>query len=105
MRQCTRFLMASLVLVIGLAASMAGADDKTPDHDTVRRAVERGEIKPLAEILAAVRSRLPGEVLKVEVESKRGRWLYELRVADANGRIFEVYVDGLTARIERIEKK
>jgi uncharacterized membrane protein YkoI len=95
-------LMAALV-AIGPGAAPAVARDH--DHDAARRAVERGEIRPLAEILAAVRSQLPGDVVGVGIEQKNGRWLYELRVVDRRGRLFEVYVDARTARIEQIKEK
>ena len=60
------------------------------DHDAVRLAVERGEIRPLAEILAIVRDNLPGQVAGVEIERKAGRWIYEFRVVNGKGRLFEV---------------
>lgn len=75
------------------------------DHDLARLAVERGEIRPLVEILAIVRAKLPGQVTRVEIERKAGRWIYEFRVADAQGRLFEVYVDARTGAIERIKEK
>ncbi|MGA7485730.1 MAG: PepSY domain-containing protein [Xanthobacteraceae bacterium] len=74
-------------------------------HDAVRQAVERGDIRSLADILTAIRDRLPGEVAGVEIEQKNGRWLYEFRVVDRKGRLFEVYVDAQTAEIQRIEEK
>jgi uncharacterized membrane protein YkoI len=75
------------------------------EHDAVRAAVERGEIHSLSDILAAVRDKLPGAVTGVKIEQKNGRWLYEFRVIDRNGRLFEVYVDARTAQIERIKEK
>ena len=81
------------------------ADDHRRDQDAARQAVERGEVKPLTDILAVVRNRLPGEVVGVKIERKRSRWVYELRVADSKGRLFEVYVDAQTAAIDRIEEK
>jgi uncharacterized membrane protein YkoI len=87
-----------------LAGSAARADSKR-DQDMTRQAVERGEIKPLADILAAIRSKLPGEVVGVEIEQKRGRWFYEFRVADPKGRLFEVYVDAGSGAIDRIKEK
>lgn len=48
--------------------------------DQMRAAVERGEIKPLVEVLKLVQSRLPGETVGVEAEFKDGRWTYEFRV-------------------------
>lgn len=92
---------ATLSLAVG-PQRRAVADS---DHDAARGAVERGEIRPLAEILAVVRGRLPGEVVGVEIERKRGRWLYEFRVVDPNGRIYEVYVDGNSGAVERVKEK
>jgi len=98
-------VMAVLAITaVGMTVTPAGARDHR-DHDAVRQAVERGEIRSLAEILAAVRGQLPGEVVGVEVEHKNGRWLYEFKVVDHNGRLFEVYVDARTAAIERIKEK
>lgn len=97
-------LLAATIAVtsIALAPSPGSARDR---HDAVRQAVERGEIRSLADILTAIRDRLPGEVAGVEIEQKNGRWLYEFRVVDSKGRLFEVYVDARTADIQRIEEK
>jgi uncharacterized membrane protein YkoI len=75
------------------------------DQDDVRQAVERREIRPLADILEVVRGRLPGDVVGVEIERKDGRWMYELRVLDARGRVFDVYVDARSGEIDRTEEK
>jgi uncharacterized membrane protein YkoI len=93
--------VAIAATVIWLGSPPAGAED----HDAVRRAAERGAIRPLAEILTAIRDKLPGEVVGVEVEQKNGRWLYEFRVIDPKGRLFEVYVDARTSTVERIKEK
>jgi uncharacterized membrane protein YkoI len=95
-----RVLTAVAVLLVPATAL---ADSR--DHDAVRRAVERGEVRPLAEILERVRDKLPGEVIGVEIERKDGRWLYEFRAVDRRGRLFEVYVDGNSGAIERVKEK
>ena len=83
----------------------AAAKSDPHDHDAVRLAVERGEIRPLVEILAIVRAGLPGQVAGVEIERKSGRWIYELRVVNAKGGLFEVYVDARTGDIIRVKEK
>jgi uncharacterized membrane protein YkoI len=93
------------VLAAGVFLSAASSQADPRDLDAVRRAVERGEIRPLADILAAIRGKLPGEVAGVEIEQKNGRWLYEFRVVGSTGRLFEVYVDGRTGEIDRIKEK
>jgi uncharacterized membrane protein YkoI len=96
--------LLALVAVLTMAAPPAlRADERA--RDEVRQAVQRGEIRSLADILTAVRGKLPGEIAGVEIEHKDGRWLYEFRVVDDNGRLFEVYVDARTAAIERTQEK
>jgi uncharacterized membrane protein YkoI len=97
--------MMALLFALACSATGARADDRKHDQDMVRQAVERGEIKTLADILTVVRNKLPGEVVRVKIEQKRSRWYYELRVADAKGRLFEVYVDAQTGAIERVKEK
>ncbi|MEJ2379202.1 MAG: PepSY domain-containing protein [Pseudolabrys sp.] len=93
-------LAAGLAIVVPLAPR---ADER--ERDAVRQAVQRGEIQSLSDILAAIRGKLPGEIAGVEIERKEGRWLYEFRVVDEKGRLFEVYVDAKTATIERTKEK
>lgn len=97
----TPLLAAALLALVPAAAS----DHHKGAPEAVRRAVEGGEIKSLAEILAAVRGKLPGEVAGVEIERERGRWRYEFRIVDAKGRLYEVYVDARSGEIERIKEK
>jgi uncharacterized membrane protein YkoI len=99
------FAVPLLTAALLAAAPTAGASDDEHDRDAVHRAVEAGEIKSLADILAAVRGKLPGEVAGVEIEREHGRWLYEFRVVDSKGRLYEVYVDARSGTIEKIKEK
>ncbi len=106
-----RFLPSGLAAILVAAVLLAtvppaGARDRDEyRRDEVRHAVEAGEIKSLADILALVRGKLPGEIAGVEIERKQGRWLYEFRVVDGNGRLFEVYIDAHNGTIERVKEK
>lgn len=108
MRLSLRFA-TFMVLATGAAMALLPIPAQAGDHDTdykaVRQAVESGEIRSLTDILAAIRTKLPGDVVGVEVEHKHGHWHYEFRVADKQGRLFEVYVNARTAAIERIKEK
>jgi uncharacterized membrane protein YkoI len=95
--------VAAFIAVVPRVADASGQDEVR--REEVRRAVETGEIRSLADILNAVRSKLPGDVAGVEVERKDGRWLYEFRVVDGQGRLFDVYVDARSGAIERIKEK
>ena len=78
--------------------------DRDRDHDLARRAVERGEALPLADILSRVRPDLGGEIVGVSLERKRDRWVYEFKVIGAKGRLSKVYVDAASAEILKREK-
>ncbi len=77
------------------------------DHDHARHALERGEVRPLAEILARVTAAVPGEVVSVEFERQhrhdRGRWQYEIKILAPDGRLREVCVDAASGQIVDIE--
>lgn len=99
-------MVALVVALVAAASQLADARDQDElRRDKVRRAVETGQIRSLADILKAVREKLPGEVAGVEIDRKDGRWRYEFRVVDGQGRLFEVYIDARSGEIERIKEK
>ena len=99
-------MVLAAAALVAAAPRVAGARDQDEQRrDEVRRAVESGEFHSLADILNTLRGKLPGEVAGVEIEHKEGHWLYEFRVVDSRGRLFEVYVDPRSGEIERIKEK
>ncbi len=102
-----RFLRIAVAIAAFAAPQIARADDHDHDHDhdETLEAVNRAEIRKLADILAAVKDKLPGEIVGFEIERKRDVWYYEFRTVDKAGRIFEVYVNAKTAEIARIKEK
>ncbi|MEZ5900026.1 MAG: peptidase [Hyphomicrobiaceae bacterium] len=109
LRRSPKFALLVLTALLGTVAPSFADDDERGDenhrHDRIRGAVERGEIKPLVDVLQFVQPKLPGEIVGVEAEYTDGRWVYEFRVLDRQGRMFEVSVDAATAEISRIEDK
>ena len=99
----TRSLLFSTASV-GLLFVMPAMAEPS-DQDEVRHAVESGEVLPLAEILKEIRGKLPGDVVGIEIERKNGRWHYEFRVLDDRGRVYEVYVDARSGKIDETKEK
>jgi uncharacterized membrane protein YkoI len=94
---------ASLVLAAISTPLVYAADRELYD---LRQSIQRGEIRPLSEVLSAIHHKLPGVVTKAEIERKHGSWLYELDVVDRNtGQEFEVEVDARSAEIKRIKRE
>lgn len=79
-------------------------EDDDHAYDRARRAVDRGETLPIAELLERLRMRVPGEVVGVEFENEDGIWVYEFKVIDGRGRLLEVYVDARTGEVLSMEE-
>ncbi|WP_294541398.1 PepSY domain-containing protein [uncultured Rhodoblastus sp.] len=90
---------ALLALCLLLFAAAAPADESRRDQDEAQAAVKSGAIRPLEDIVAGLRLRMPGEIVKIKLEREHGLWVYEFRVLDSRGRLREVTVDAATGAI------
>lgn len=82
-------------LLIALLLPPAHAEEQY----VIRRAVEAGQLKPLAEILAGVQKTHPGKVLDVDLERDlSGRRIYEVTVLRNDGQRSKLLVDAVSGR-------
>ncbi|RAZ71478.1 hypothetical protein DPM35_31365 [Mesorhizobium atlanticum] len=79
-------------LVMTLPSALRAQDDDD-DHDRARDLYERGEIEGLADIMAIVRAKAPGEIVSVDLIRAGGKWIYRFQVVAADGRRRIVDVD------------
>ncbi|CAM5190404.1 Membrane protein OS=Castellaniella defragrans (strain DSM / CCUG 39792 / 65Phen) OX=1437824 GN=BN940_04511 PE=4 SV=1 [Castellaniella denitrificans] len=95
--------MLAGALALGLWAGGAGAHNH--DRDMAERLQALGEVLPLQDVLARVARDYPGQVLKVEFEQEdddddcgacRGRWIYELKLLQDQGRLTKLKIDART---------
>jgi uncharacterized membrane protein YkoI len=92
--------MKPWTVIVLFAACLCGAQVQAEDdHEIARRAVERGELLPLAKILSSVERTYPGRVLEVELEREKGRYLYEIEVLLPDGRVVELTYDGKSGEL------
>lgn len=97
MHQPMSRLSALALLFAGLVcAGPAFPDD---DQDRAREALQKGEIRPLEEVLAVLQATRPGEVLKLELKREDGRWLYKFKVLVAHNQRREVEIDARSLQI------
>jgi uncharacterized membrane protein YkoI len=89
-----RLIPLSLALLLGQAQASS-------DHDRARAALLAGEVRPLAQVLAQVARTHPGQVLEVELEREDGRWVYELKLLQSNGRLLKLEVDARDGQVLR----
>jgi uncharacterized membrane protein YkoI len=95
--------VAFAALVVAAQAAACAGERGGADQERARAAVRSGEAMPLPALLERVQRTHPGQVLRVELERDDGRWIYELRVLQADGRLLKLEVDARSG--EPIEAK
>ncbi|QUS40644.1 peptidase M4 [Tardiphaga alba] len=95
-------------LVVGSAATHVAVakDDKSEckrSQDCALQALNSGDIRPLTEVLAVARDKLPGEVIKVELDRDDGVWVYEIKVLTASGKRREIEINAQTLAVIKID--
>jgi len=73
-------------------------------YDRARRAVSRGEVLPIEKILEHVRAQVPGQILEIEFDQENGRWVYEFKIIDDEGRLLEAYFDAQSGKLLSAEE-
>ncbi|MGE3914866.1 MAG: PepSY domain-containing protein [Hyphomicrobiaceae bacterium] len=95
----TRTIPAALALAGLLLMSAARADSLDPARG--RALVEKGVILSLEQIMKMNESQLTGRIIEVELEQKRGVYLYEIKVLPPDGRYKELKIDARSGEILR----
>lgn len=116
MKPLRRALGAALLALLAGAAPFAHAGDH--DHhrgndrntssckreqDCAREALLKGEIRPLTEVLKAVREKVPGDIIEIELDREDGIWVYEVKVLPPSGRRKKLEIDARTLEIMKID--
>jgi len=71
------------------------------DHNRARAAVQSGQILPLRAVLERLERDHPGQVLEIELDEEKGRWVYEVRLLQADGKLVKLELDAATAEVLR----
>lgn len=87
-------------VVAGAAAVPSWAGGKV-DHDRARAAVQSGDVLPLPTVLERLQRTHPGQVLELELErdDDADRWIYEIRMLQADGQLLKLELDARTAQV------
>lgn len=94
--------ISTAVLITGFGTISRASDD---DREAARKLLQSGDILPLETILEKARVVQPGQVLEVEFESKRERYIYELEILDEAGVVYELKLDARTGELLKRERE
>lgn len=79
------------------------AERKRAEQDAIRKAVQRGELVPLPRVIAIAQARVPGEVVKIELEYEEQGIEYEVKILTRSGRVREVEIDARSGAVKKVE--
>ncbi len=102
---CTRWLASGLLLagLGGTAVTVADTHwrDNNFSYDQARRALARGEILSLGQIIQHLRKYSNGRIVSTEYEYEFDRWVYEFKVIDSQGRMSKIHIDAKLGNLVR----
>jgi uncharacterized membrane protein YkoI len=104
MKQWTRttslrlLIVVSLLLVVGMSSAIAAP---CLSQQQTREAIDKGQIMHLADIKAAVRKVVRGEVVRSEVcqSGKTNKLVYQLTILSRTGTVTRVIVDAQSSAV------
>ncbi|MBN9082215.1 MAG: peptidase M4 [Rhizobiales bacterium 62-17] len=100
-----KFLTAGLIVAASLfAVQHVQGSDCDGGQNCALDARKQGEIRPLSEVLAVARQRLPGEVIKIELDREDGVWVYEIKILTPKGRRREIEINAQTLEVIKSDK-
>lgn len=103
-----RRIVIAAMLFAGLALpalQAIGRADHDHDHDRARAAVQAGQALPLPTLLERLQRSHPGQVLELELELDKGRWIYEIKLLQADGQLLKLELDAATAQVLEVKRK
>lgn len=83
--------------------TLSKAERKRAEQEAIRGAVQRGELLPLPRVLAIAQKRVPGDVVKVELDYEPTGIKYEVKILTASGRVREVEINARTGSVIKVE--
>ncbi len=102
-------VLGTAALVAALWSGLAGKPPQAfaheSDHELARQALQQGKVLPLRTVLDQVERDYRGQVIKVEFEHDDGRFIYELRVLQADGRMLKLKVNAVDGQVLGVRQK
>ncbi|WP_306223238.1 PepSY domain-containing protein [Bosea beijingensis] len=96
--------MVRLLLLLLLLSGALSTSAAALDQNRARAAMERGEIRPLDQVLATARAAIPGDVVALDLKDKKGRWYYKLKILTPAGKRLAMRVDAQSLQILKQEE-
>jgi uncharacterized membrane protein YkoI len=90
-----------LLVVLSISTAYSSAEESVAK---IRKLVESGEILPLESIIASAKIMKPGQILDIELERKKGFYVYEIEILDNQDRVWELKFNARTGKLIKLER-
>jgi uncharacterized membrane protein YkoI len=90
---------SSASTIASTTSSQSSTSTSRFNQDDAREALRKGKVMPLTAILDIAAKREPGTVIAVDLETERGRLIYEIDVITEDGRRRELQIDARKGEI------
>jgi len=97
-------LIVTILLACACFSVQIFADDDV-EQDEAYRMRKQGAILPLEKILEVAQKYHPGRIIEVELQKEHSRYIYEVELADNDGRVWEMKIDAKTAVLLESERE
>jgi len=88
-----------------LAAILGGPVFSSDDHEHAKTLRDSGKILPLEKVIEIAKKDRPGRVIETELERKGERYVYEIKLIDEQGRLWESKYDAVTGKRLKEERE
>lgn len=106
-RRLTFFaLPVAAAAALGAAVLLHVPDTRADDDQAKARALSRsGQILSLEKIAGQAQVARAGKLIDIDLEQKRGVWIYEVEMLDDQGRVWELKLDARTGEVLEMEQE
>ena len=74
------------------------------DADEALELKQSGEIMSLEALIAQVQRDYPGQIIKIELDDRRDRYIYEIELVNDEGVVIELDIDAATGEVIKYKK-
>lgn len=74
------------------------------DADEARELKQSGKILSLEDIIARVQKDYPGQIIEIELDEEKDRFVYDIEVVGEEGVVIELRLDAATGEVLRYKK-
>jgi uncharacterized membrane protein YkoI len=104
LKKMTSFISYKIMVLLVVLCVSSLSTSAEESVAKIRKLVESGEILPLENIIASAKTIKPGQILEIELERKKGFYVYEVDILDHRDQVWELKFNAATGKLIKLER-